>query len=213
MDTRLARAIIELQVPQFGPNQKNKGDSPSCRFEPRHLLSSPEILRYIGQQLADVVKNRCTGNALVGLATSGIAWAAVASSYSNRPMLYLRKSIEARVSDNLLEGVPPTQGELILVDDLIFDGQSKRQAIDSLQELGFRVSDVVVIIDRQLQRIEDGPPLERAYNLKLHSLITMEEIIEYMLGSRAITPEQLQMLREDYNRFERWSLPGFAKGS
>ena len=128
-------------------------------------------------------------------------------------MLYLRKSIEARVSDNLLEGVPPMERELILVDDLIFDGQSKRQAIDSLQELGFRVSDVVVIIDRQLQRVEGGPPLDSAYNLKLHSLITMEEIIEYMLRRCAITPEQLQMLKEDYNRFERWSLPGFAKGN
>jgi len=212
MDNTLARAIVELRVPQFGPNQKNKGDSPSCRFEPRHLLSSPEILRHIGQQLADVVKSRCTGKAIVGMATSGIAWAAVASSYSNLPMLYVRKSIEARVSDNLLEGVPPSEGELILIDDLIFDGQSKRQAIISLQELGFRVSDVVVIIDRQLQRIEDGPPLDRAFNLQLHALITMDDIIEYMSSNSAITPAQLEMLIEDYNRYERWALPGFAGG-
>ena len=213
MDEQLARAIIELGVPQFGPNLKNKGDSPSCRFEPRHLLSSPEILRHIGRQLADVVKNRCSGKALVGLATSGIAWAAVASSYSNLPMLYLRKSIEARVSDNLLEGIPPAEGELILVDDLIFDGQSKRQAIAALQKLGFTVSDVVVIIDRQLQRTEHGPPLDIAYNLKLHSLINMDEIIGYMLDKGTITSEQLQMLKHDYTRFERWSLPRFTECS
>lgn len=212
MDNKLAKAIVNLSVPQFGPSQKNKGDSPSCRFEPRYLLSEPELLRYVGRRLASVIETRCTGAAIVGLATSGIAWAALASTYSGLPMLYVRKMLEPGVSDNLLEGIPPAEGPLILVDDLIFDGQSKRHAITSLQKLGYRVSDIVVIIDRQLQRVKDGPSVEEAFDLKLHSLITMTEIVDYMTTHARITPVQLEMLIEDYKRYERWTLPDFARG-
>lgn len=210
MDDTLAKAIIDLKVPRFGSNQKNKGDSPSCRFEPRNLLSSPEVLRLIGQRMAQVVKTRCTGHAVVGMATSGIAWAALASSYSGLPMLYVRKALEPDVSENLLEGIPPSKGPLILIDDLIFDGHSKRRAITTLQQLGFQVSDVVVIIDRQLQRKNDGLPVEKAYKLKLHSLITMSDVVDYMLDHNQITSEQMQMLIDDYTRYERWTMPRFA---
>jgi orotate phosphoribosyltransferase len=211
MDSTLARAIVDLKVPKFGPNQKNKGDSPSCRFEPRNLLSSPEMLRHIGQRMAQVIKTQCAGQAVVGLATSGIAWAALASCYSGLPMLYVRKALEPGVSENLLEGIPPSGDQLILIDDLIFDGDSKRRAVKTLQQLGFRVSDVVVIIDRQLQRKNDGPPVERAHKLKLHSLITMSDIIDYMSAHNEITPAQMQMLIDDYTRYERWTMPRFAE--
>lgn len=212
MDNTLAKAIIDLKVPKFGPNQKNKGDSQSCRFEPRNLLSAPDVLRLIGQRMAQVVKTRCTGHAVVGIATSGIAWAALASCYSGLPMLYLRKALEPGVSENLLEGIPPSEGQFILIDDLIFDGHSKRRAIATLQQLGFRVSDVVVIIDRQLQRKNDGPPVEKAYKLKLHSLITMSDMVDYMSDHNEITPAQMQMLIDDYTKYERWTMPRFAEG-
>ena len=210
MDEILARALIDLEVPRFGPSQKNKGDSPSCRFEPRNLLSSPEMLRHIGERLAEIALSRCSGVALVGMATSGITWAALASLCSGLPMLYLRKAVEPGVSDRLLEGIPPVEGKLILVDDLIFDGQSKRRAIKSLDALGYRVSDVLVVIDRQLQRKDDGPPIEEAFDLKLHSLITMSEIVDYLLLRDSITPEQLAMLVGDYRMYDRWKLPDFA---
>lgn len=212
MDHTLARAIVELEVPQFGPSEKNKGDSTSCRFEPRHLLSSPDMLRHIGARMADVIKARCAGQALVGMATSGIAWAALASIYSGLPMLYLRKTLEPGVSDKLLEGIPPSQGSVVLIDDLIFHGHSKRQAIDSLRELGLVVSDVLVIIDRQLQRKQDGPPLEEQYELNLHSLISMSDIVDFMLAHDRISPSQLNMLIGDYASFERWNPPDFARG-
>jgi orotate phosphoribosyltransferase len=210
MDQVLAQALIDLKVPQFGPSQKNKGDSPSCRFEPRNLLSSPPLLRHLGEKLAEIVRSRCSGQALVGMATSGIAWATLASLYSDLPMLYLRKALEPGVSERLLEGIPPSSGALVLVDDLIFDGHSKRQAILSLHKLGYRVSDVVVIIDRQLQRIMDGPPIEQAFDLRLHSLITMSDIVDYMLAQGALTSHQLEMLVRDYRHYRRWTLPRFA---
>lgn len=211
MDTKLARAIVDLKVPFFGESLKNKGDSRSCLFDPRKLLSDPKILKYIGKKIAFIAKNKCKGNTLIGLATSGIAWGAVASIYSGLPFLYIRKKLEKQMSSKFIEGIIPKNSKLILVDDLIFAGESKSEAIGIINDHKLIVTDVIVIIDRQLQRKKDGPPLADKHKIKLHSLITMEEIVDYMKRIKSITNEQLERLIEDYRAFDRWYLPKFAK--
>jgi hypothetical protein len=39
----------------------------------------------------------------------------------------------------------------------------------------------------------------------------MDEIIQYMIESKTITNEQLERLREDYQKRERWDMPAFAR--
>jgi orotate phosphoribosyltransferase len=209
MDSRIAQAILDLEIASFGPSGKNKTDSLSCLFRPRRLLSSPEMLDYIGSRLAEVVTRRCTSGTIVGLATSGIAWAALAAERARVPMLYVRKQPEPEVSNDMVEGIPPADGRVVLVDDLLFTGSSKRAAIRLLREHGLLVTDIVVIIDRQLQRKSDGPPLQQEFGLELHSLIRMTEIVDYMIDHRAITKTQLDDLVVDYRAHERWFPPDF----
>lgn len=210
-DKRLLKSIVDLKVPYFGKNLKNKGDSCSCLFDPRKLLSSPQILSYIGEKIAKIAREKCTGNNLIGMATSGIAWAAVASIYSKMPMLYVRKKPEKQMSSKYIEGIPTKDKKAILIDDLLFAGESKIEAINILHEHGFKVTDIIVIIDRQIQRKKDGPTLEKRFNLKVYTLVTMSEVVEYMKQTNTITKKQLENLIEDYRRFERWDMPDFAK--
>lgn len=211
MDYKLAKAITDMNVPFFGENLKNKGDSQSCMFDPRKLLSSPEILRYIAKKIAQVAKKDCKGNVLIGLATSGIAWGALTSNYSGIPFLYVRKKLEKQMSSRYIEGIIPKKAKVILIDDLLFAGGSKTEAIEIIKEHKLTVTDVIVIIDRQLQRKKDGPTLQSKYRLKLHSLITMEEIIQYMITKKAISKKQLGALIRDYRQYERWDMPRFAR--
>ncbi len=208
-DLTLAQAILDLEVPYFGQSQKNKSDSQSCLFRPRRLLSSPAMLDYIGGRLASVVVGQCSSQVVVGLATSGIAWAALAAARARVPMLYVRKQPELETSNDMVEGVPPVDRRVVLVDDLLFTGQSKRAALRVLQEHDFVVTDLVVVIDRQLQRKSDGPSLQDEFGLKLHALICMADIVEYMVERGAITGEQLAELIADYRAFERWYPPAF----
>lgn len=210
-DTILLENIVNIKVPYFGKNLKNKGDSRSCLFDPRKLLSSPQILSYLGKEIAKIAREKCSGNNLVGMATSGIAWAAVASIYSKIPMLYVRKKLERQISSKYIEGIPTKDKKVILVDDLLFAGESKTDAINVLHENGFKVTDIIVIIDRQIQRKKDGPTLEKRFDLKVHALVTMSEVINYMKQTHAITKKQLENLIEDYRKFERWDMPDFAK--
>jgi len=210
MDYILAKAIADLNVPYFGESLKNKGDSQSCMFDPRKLLSSPQILKYIGRKMADIAMTRCNGNTLIGLATSGIAWGAVCSIYSGLPFLYVRKKLEKQMSAKYIEGIVPKKAKLILVDDLIFAGQSKAESIEIIKDHNLDVTDIIVVIDRQLQRKKDGPTIQDKHRIKLHALITMEEIVSYYISHHRIEDHQLKLLIRDYNQFERWDLPRFA---
>lgn len=211
MDVKLVKAIAELEVPFFGDNLKNKHDSQSCMFDPRKLLSSPELLKYIGKQLAHVVATKCRGNTLIGLATSGIAWGAVCSIYSGLPFLYIRKKLEKQMSAKYIEGIIPKEAKLILVDDLIFAGESKNESIEIIRNHNLQATDILVVIDRQLQRKKDGPPVDKRNNVQLHSLVTMDDIINYYKKMHKLTKQQLDLLIRDYRQYERWDMPKFAQ--
>ncbi len=209
MDQRLAQALLDLEIVSFGASTKNKTDSPSCLFRPRRLLSSPEMLDHIGGRLADTVLARCASRAVVGLASSGIAWASLAAARAKIPMLYVRKEAETGAGNDLVEGIPPADGRVVLIDDLLFRGHGKRAALRHLHAQGLVVTDIVVIIDRQLQRISDGPPLQDEFGLALHALIRMTDLVDYMTDRRAITARQLDALVADYRAHERWFPPDF----
>ncbi len=211
MDTILSKTIVEFKVPFFGKNLKNKSDSRSCMFDVRRLLHSPLIIKHVGKRMAQIVKNKCSGKTLIGIATSGLPWATITSVYTNVPMLYVRKKIEEHMSNKLIEGILPEDKRLILIDDLLFAGESKRQSIEIIKEHGYEVTDIIVIVDRQLQRKKDGLPIQEKYGVKLHSLIKMEEIVECMIKKKGITKKQLKKLIDDYRRFERWDMPKFVQ--
>jgi len=210
MDYKLGKAIINEGVPLFVKSLKNKDDSQSCIFDLNKLLSSPETLGYIARKMARIILVNCRGNTLVGLTVSGVPWGAIASVYSGRPFLYVRKKLEKRTSNKCLEGVIPKNAKVILIDDLLFAGKSKIGAIETIKKYGLTVTDIIVIVDRQLQRKKDGPSLQNKYQLKLHSLITMDEIVGYMIKKEAISKIQLEALVRDYRQYERWDTPGFA---
>jgi uridine monophosphate synthetase len=86
------------------------------------------------------------------MATSGTAWGTLCSIYSELPILYIRKQNERHPHQKTLEGIVDKNTELILVDDLIFNGESKREAIAAIKNQGQTVTDIIVVIDRQLQK-------------------------------------------------------------
>jgi len=210
MDTFLAKQIVDLGVPVFGESMKNKGDSKSCMYDPRKLLSSRDVLHHVGKKFKLIIKRKCSGSAVIGMSTSGIAWATIASLYTGLPMLYVRKKLEPTVSGKYIEGILPKNKKLILVDDLLFASESKREAIEILKDHGCTVTDILVVIDRQIQRKKDGPKIQDDLNIKLHSLINMSETVKYMQENSAITKKQLKSLIRDYQRFDRWDMPTFA---
>lgn len=212
MDQYLIEQIVRLKVPIFGTDMRNKRDSSSCMFDPRLLISEPKILHHVGTEFARIIQQeQCQGAALMGIATSGITWTTTTSMYSGKPAMYIRTDFEQHLKKKHIEGVEPEEKTVILIDDLLYAGGSKSKVLSLLHEHGYQVQDILVVIDRQLQRVSDGPSLQEKWGVRLHSLVTMNEIVQYMIKTQTITAEQLDRLRADYQQYERWDMPEFAK--
>jgi orotate phosphoribosyltransferase len=212
MDRKLAQFLLDADVLHFGQlGTTNKNDSRSVIFDPRHLLSYPPILQYIGRRMAHVARTQCQGDTLVGLATAGIGFGAVTSIYAHLPFLYLRSKPKLHLTLKWLEGKIPEHPKCIVIDELLFNGATKKNAVAKLIELGYEVTDVIVAIDRQLQKKEDGPDIESLHGVKLHALITMEEIVCYLIEQQKISGAQLDGLIRDYREYDRWYMPKFAQ--
>ncbi len=217
MDYRAAHMVVKRGAILFGENLRNKEDSPHTMGDPRLVGSDPFELRYLAERILHIAQTECEGNLLTGIVSYGLglaAAAAVVSVETSKPMRfnYLKLVAEEHKGKKLVEGDVNLDDYGILVDDLVFHGTSTRVALENYKKRGFRndITDLIYFIDRQLQRTDKGPSLVHD-GYRLHRVLTMDEIVQYMIDNDAITPQQLEDVIHDYRLFERHDLPPFAQ--
>jgi len=109
-----------------------------------------------------------------------------------KPMIYHRREVKEYGTQAPIEGAFK-QGELALViDDLITTGGSKLEAIQRLRAAGLKVKDIAVLIDRRMP----GPdPLEEA-GYQLHSVFTLEDLLQHWESTGKISKERCEEVRK-----------------
>ena len=63
-------------------------------------------------------------------------------------MIYVRKVVKGHGTGSRIEGVLQTGSRVLLVEDLMTDGQSKMSFIESIRSAGRIVAQVLVVFDR-----------------------------------------------------------------
>ncbi len=128
----------------------------------RLLLESlgPEVMGVAGLTLgADPM---VTAVSLVGL-------------YANREIfpLIIRKQAKGHGTKAYIEGITLPTGSLVTVlEDVVTTGQSALQAVERLQEAGYRIDQILALVDRQ----QGGAELYRERGLSFRALFTLSDI-------------------------------------
>lgn len=142
-------------------------------------LAVSKIDEEIGRDKFDVV---------AGGETAGIPYAAWISERLSFPMIYVRKKLKEFGRGRQIEGEIKSGDRVLLVEDLIFDSQSKESFIEGIRDSGGVVEHVIVIFDYGLATAHEN--LSRI-GVELHSLtnwqstITRGEEIEYFTSKEA----------------------------
>ena len=87
----------------------------------------------------------------------------------------------------MIEGHLEQNSNVVLVDDLITDGYSKINFVDGIRKAGSKVKDVLVVLDRQ----QGGTEALSKVDVKLQSLITLRELMEFLKEKNVITEDKL----------------------
>ena len=99
------------------------------------------------------------------------------------PYAYARKEVKTHGEGGQLVGAPLT-GRVVIVDDVITAGTAIRESIEIIQRHGAEVAAVIVAIDRQ-ERGQNSDQsaiqeVEETFDIPVLSLVTFEQIIEYL---------------------------------
>ena len=101
----------------------------------------------------------------------------VVSAYEDRPIpaLIIRKEPKGHGTRAYIEGPSLPSGSLVVVlEDVVTTGQSALKAVERLREAGYRVNQVIALVDRQ----QGGAELYQSAGLKSQCMFSIPETRE-----------------------------------
>jgi orotate phosphoribosyltransferase len=128
---------------------------------------------------------------LFGPAYKGITLAAavaigLAKHGRNVPFAYNRKEAKAHGEGGTLVGAP-VRGRVLVIDDVITDGGSKREAAELIRAAGATPVGVAITMDRQERARDDAPDrrsgvqyVEQELGLRVVSVATLADLMQFL---------------------------------
>lgn len=151
---------------------------------------TPALVTEVGWLMWDTARRQeLRYSHITGVPRAGDPFAKSVADFSKGEWLRLNKEEGGgkRTVGAVIEGEFGPDDVVLLVDDLITKADSKLEAIAALTVAGLRVTDVIVIVDRE----QGGPTELNARGYALHALFTITELLDlYVAEGRLTTPER-----------------------
>ncbi|MGD0495057.1 MAG: orotate phosphoribosyltransferase [Candidatus Bathyarchaeia archaeon] len=154
------------------------------------LLSSPKDLSTLADIAADKIRMLEAKDRIDKLASIELKGALILPSIAcrtNLPCTVVRKEEKVYGASGRIAGAEVAKGERILFfDDVISEGLSKLEAIKPLEQLGARVENILVVVDREQHGAENLGKL----GYRVYALAKVTELAERLLRNSKISKEQ-----------------------
>jgi len=157
----------------------------------RRLISNPKALarcaRIIREELETLLSMRNPHvhpfTLVAGVPFGGLHIATAFSLNVSTPMIYIHPPATDKA--DVIEGAYVRGQTCLVIDDLITGGGSILQTAATLSGAGLIVRDAVTLIDRQ----EGGKNALRAAGINLISILTLEQIANYLMAAGHIAED------------------------
>lgn len=198
-DTALKVAEFLLQIKAIKLNNAEpftwaSGWKSPIYCDNRKTLSYPPIRTYIRQIFVEKIREKYgTPDVIAGVATGGIALAALIAQEMELPMIYVRSSSKGHGLQNQIEGVLEKGQKVVVIEDLISTGMSSLKAVEALRETGAEVVGMVAIFTYGFEIAESN---FKAYKCPLVTLTNYESLLEVAVETSYIKKHEISSLKD-----------------
>jgi orotate phosphoribosyltransferase len=140
------------------------------------------------------------GPAYKGITLAAATAVALARLGRNVPYCFNRKEAKGHGEGGSIVGAP-LRGRVLIVDDVITDGASKREAVDLIRGAGATPAGVLIALDRQERgqgELSAAQEVSRDCGLPVTAIATLDDILATLRG-RADRRQDVDRI-EDYRR-------------
>jgi len=193
--TKLVLDLYKIGAVKFGNFKLKSGINSPIYLDLRVCISYPDILQTIATLVWEVVKD-LPFDLICAVPYTAIPIATAISLQHKIPMLLRRKEVKQHGTGKIIEGFFKPQQTCLVIEDLITSGASILETISPLEEVGLKVNDTVVLLDR----MQNGKAKLAANGYRVHSVFTLLEMLDILLKHNQITTELHQQIKEFLQR-------------
>lgn len=180
-----------LEIIKFGKFTLKSGIESPFYVDLRPLASDPKILKNLVNHLLKMLPLD-NFDLLCGVPYAALPMATTMSLESDIPLIIKRKEAKSYGTKKLIEGIYKKGQNCLLVEDIITSGKSLLETIDEVENEGLKVSDIVVVLDRE----QGGKELLEKKGYRVHSLFTITETINILKEVGKITDEEVLRIKD-----------------
>ncbi|XP_064399706.1 uridine 5'-monophosphate synthase-like [Halichondria panicea] len=188
----LVAQLFDIGAIKFGQFTLKSGIQSPVYFDLRLIVSYPPLLAQVSDVLWSAVSEKVAQfQSICGVPYTALPIATLMSSKHNLPMLIRRKEAKSYGTKRQIEGIIVKGSSCLVVEDVVTSGASVLETCADLKRVGLKVAHVVVLLDRE----QGGRGNVEREGVVLHSVLTMSQLMQYLLETGKVTSETVDMVK------------------
>lgn len=181
----------KLGIIKFGRFTLKSGIESPFYVDLRPLASDPKILKNLANYLLEMLPLD-NFDLICGVPYAALPMATAMSLESYIPLIIKRKEAKSYGTKKLIEGIYEKGQNCLLVEDVITSGKSLIETIAEVEAEDLKVSDIVVVLDRE----QGGKELLESKGYNVHTLFNISEVCAILQETGDLSESEVQRIQD-----------------